>query len=450
MNHLFYVVLGILGGTLTGSIGYGIWLLLSREAAKFTVKYEMVYLRIVQYCYLVPLVVSVIYGFITDTDVKDVESWFDTTMIVGLLLLVIAWAVSVVGVGISYYNENADRGIIRFGNDPIHDPEIVAMAEAWKKKLKVHKKFKLYYNDVVTSPGIIYSKGYQILIPKYGMSKKEINLALLHELTHLKHDDIVTRFLAYVVNALYAFNPLTKKLRKETVKWAEVSCDWACCQLKGEDVTGKEYFRSILNLKIRTSDDPEISGMYSLFEDRDMFEYRVDMMLGRKSARPHVERVLMAGVLLVFVMLISIPVSLKGIELWRGKTMTYVAEKADSPEVVEVTEASLFTDMAVNYIDEDIVNHTSSTDFTLPVDTARVYDLSNQNSESVVVNIICNDGAYECGCIVETGQILHLESEDSTIIPLEMSGEEIDQFFIMNVGDSDCQVELFLKVDSEK
>lgn len=453
LEHVFYIVLGILGGTLTGSLGCLVWLLLSRGAAKFTVKYEMVYLRIVLLCFLMPMVLSILAGVFTDELQEDVEIWFNVPMMKGLLLLVLVWFISVIGVLAYRYRDYTARRYVCFENDPIKDEDVLAMVEQWKEVLGIKKKITLYYNKELTSPGIIYHRGYQILLPEYSMTEQQINIALLHELMHLKHGDIVTKNIGFVVNALFPFHPGTYYLQKQIGKWVELSCDWDCCHVDPKNVGApkkvdrREYFNTIVTLKEKSLQNKKVDVVCCLFENDEMLNLRVDMMLGRKDAKPHVRGVVVAAMVLFFFMLTSVGTSLKGIRFWRNGTITSYVEDTDKDQFRGIDSGTIFAGGTVGYFDENIVNLMDSTDFELAVNEVRVYDISDQDTGRIVVNITCGSGEYQFGCIGEREQVQYMENSGSIITPLEMQEGKIEKFFIRNIGDSACQIELFLKSD---
>lgn len=446
-NHLFFLMIGIIGSNLTGSLAYGIWLLLSKGVAKFTVKYEMIYLRIVIFCYLAPMILAIGAGFSSDAGLLVLESWVNNKLVGALLLLEVIWICSVVGVFTYRYREYVDLRFICFFNKPIKDRRIWELAEKRKKQLGIHQKYMLFYNEEITSPGIIYRKGYQILLPTYELTMRELDTVFLHEMMHLKHGDVVTKDLAFVVNALFAFNPLTHQLREHIQKWAEVSCDWACNQAKDEEVSRREYFNSILRLKLRSDQNQKNkkNTMFALFEEESMLEFRVDMVLDRQEFAPQFRRVVAISGALLMAMLVFAHLSVKVVAGCREMSTVYVEEEMDQPEVVEeVGQIPVFDGEKVIYFPGNIIGSEESTDFAVKPGEMWVFSLFEHTGDKLVVDARRTNENCQCGLINDSNEITFVTEISSKIIQLDLAGNE-KHLFIKNIGDKESKIELMVK-----
>lgn len=445
-NHVFFLMIGIIGSNLTGSLAYGIWLLLSKGVAKFTVKYEMIYLRIVIFCYLAPMILAIGAGFFSDAGFLTFESWINNKMVGTLLLLEVIWICSVVGVFTYRYREYVDLRFICFFNKPVKDRRIWELSEKRKKQLGIRQKYMLFYNEEITSPGIIYRKGYQILLPTYELTMRELDTVFLHEMMHLKHGDVVTKDLAFVVNALFAFNPLTHQLREHIQKWAEVSCDWACNQAKDEEVSRREYFNSILRLKLRSDQNQKNkkNTMFALFEEESMLEFRVDMVLDRQEFAPQFRRVVAISGALLMAMLVFAHLSVKVVAGCREISTVYVEEEVDQPEGMEdVGKIPAFDGEKVIYFPGNIIGSEESTDFAIKPGEIWVFNLFEHTGDKLVVNVKCTNENCEYGLIDESNEMINVTEISYRVVILDLKGNE-EQFFIKNIGDKDCKVELLL------
>lgn len=445
-NHVFFLMIGIIGSNLTGSLAYGIWLLLSKGVAKFTVKYEMIYLRIVIFCYLAPMILAIGAGFSSDAGLLVLESWVNNKLVGALLLLEVIWICSVVGVFTYRYREYVDLRFICFFNKPVKDRRIWELAEKRKKQLGIRQKYMLFYNEEITSPGIIYRKGYQILLPTYELTMRELDTVFLHEMMHLKHGDVVTKDLAFVVNALFAFNPLTHQLREHIQKWAEVSCDWACNQAKDEEVSRREYFNSILRLKLRSDQNQKNkkNTMFALFEEESMLEFRVDMVLDRQEFVPQFRRVVAISGALLMAMLVFAHLSVKVVAGCREISTVYVEEEVDQPEVMEeMGEIPAFDGENVIYFPGNIIGSEESMAFVVKPGEIWVFNLFEQISDTLVVNVRNTNKICKYGLIDDSNEIVFVKEISCRIAPFDLKGNE-KQFFIKNTGDKDYEVDLMM------
>ena len=65
----------------------------------------------------------------------------------------------------------------------------------------------------------------RILIPAKEYSDDELHYIILHEYTHLKNNDVLTKLLINSICAVYWWNPLVYLLRKDMQQSLEIRCD---------------------------------------------------------------------------------------------------------------------------------------------------------------------------------------------------------------------------------
>lgn len=65
----------------------------------------------------------------------------------------------------------------------------------------------------------------RILLPAKEYSDEELHYIILHEYTHLKNNDVLTKLLVNIICALYWWNPIVYLLRKDMQQSLEIRCD---------------------------------------------------------------------------------------------------------------------------------------------------------------------------------------------------------------------------------
>ena len=70
--------------------------------------------------------------------------------------------------------------------------------------------------------GVFYKR---ILLPEKEYSDEELHYIILHEYTHLKNNDVLTKLLINSICAVYWWNPLVYLLRKDMQQSLEIRCD---------------------------------------------------------------------------------------------------------------------------------------------------------------------------------------------------------------------------------
>jgi len=97
----------------------------------------------------------------------------------------------------------------QFATDPSH--QIRKRFDECQRRLGLKQNIELRQSRFITAP---VNFGWQkpfVVLPKDGidrLSKSELNHVLLHELTHIKHGDIIINYLICVVQTLFWYNPL--------------------------------------------------------------------------------------------------------------------------------------------------------------------------------------------------------------------------------------------------
>jgi len=105
-------------------------------------------------------------------------------------------------------------------------------------------KAQLYKSKSINSPisfGII--KKY-VIIPDRKLKKRELEIAVLHELMHHKHNDIIITYLLCVLTAIYWFNPFVYMIIKDIKLGMEIYCDYSVIQQTKNNI---EYGNIILD-----------------------------------------------------------------------------------------------------------------------------------------------------------------------------------------------------------
>ena len=444
-GKLAYVVLGALAATLAGSFSYFIWLFLGRGAARFYIKNTMKFLKLIIACFLLPILPFFILQFVKG--MENGEAILPVVTPISVLLFVLAsiWVATLVIVLLYRYSHYRSKLRLCEENISASCDALDAVLDKWKKKLGIKKNIIVYYNDYVSSPAIIYNKGYQILLPTYTLSDEEVNIALLHELVHLKHGDILTKNIGFLVNAVHAFNPVSYALRTQIERWAEVDCDLDACEIGKEEFSRKEYFDCILNLKQKSQEAFYVDEMCCFMENQKLIEFRVDMMIKYKSGEQRLS--LWAFLLTLFLMLFvtagTYDMSSGAYRLWYEHSLHYTEEAAEKNEQ-NLAENSIFADTELVYSEKQVLNQMASTDFSINPNEAWIFDVSEEALSDVFVSVVCDGDNYCIGCISSEGQVVSMEAsgDKDTVLSLENSG--INYVFIKNRSDGVNKVEMLV------
>lgn len=447
-EKLAYIVLGVLSATLAGSLGYIIWLFLGRGAAKFYIKNAVKFLKLLLACYVVPILPFLAAVFLKGTDAGGRIPLVLDPMKRVLAIFFLLWLVAVVLMLIRGYSSYSKKKKLCTYNTLVQNPTILAMADKWKQRLGIKRDIPIYYNSQVASPAIIYNRCYQILLPIYPMADDEINIALLHELMHFKHGDIVTKVIAFLVNIMHAFNPITYWLRYKISRWIEVACDFASCEAGEEEFSRSDYFHCVLDLRERSENFFNAQGACYFLEEQRMMDFRVDMMSKMKGEQLSVPAwsFVLTFFLMLFVTAGSWKLSSGAVWLWfEGSLVSAEKEEMFQEEYTEMAVEDLFADAEIFYSDKDILNQEQSTDFTLAPGDLWIFDVSEHDIDEVSVFVECADGGYSVGCAGEyESRAEYIDSSGAFIDFMELDDDRVQMVFIKNTNDKSIDVELLV------
>ena len=126
------------------------------------------------------------------------------------VVVLIMWLAGVLVLTGVYWGGNWRLHTVKqFATDPSH--QIRKRFDECQRRLGLKQNIELRQSRFITAP---VNFGWQkpfVVLPKDGidrLSKSELNHVLLHELTHIKHGDIIINYLICVVQTLFWYNPL--------------------------------------------------------------------------------------------------------------------------------------------------------------------------------------------------------------------------------------------------
>ena len=444
-GKIAYVLLGILAASIAGTLSYLVWLFLEKETAKFHVRISMPFLRMVLACFLIPIVPFVVYAFVKIPELGTMILLIPTTMATILLIVVPICLIGLVVVSINKYWEHRKKAYLCRDNVPITDEKYYAMLDKWCKRLNLRKKIYLSFNEYIRSPGVLQHKGYQIVMPTYIGNDKEFTMALLHELVHLKHGDLLTKNIGAVANVLHSFNPVISSLREDLEKWTEVDCDRETCEVGKEEFSRDEYFECMMDLKERSETESDLKDICGFVENQDLVAFRVNTMLelDRDELKAPLLGYVVTWFFLVLLTVGSFSVSSLVYQFLVEVVANYSEETLDVT-LPEISTMELFIDTKLVYSDEDVFNQENGLEFIIEPGETWIFDVSGKNMREVSLDIRCDEGNYLVGGIGEEKQVLCMEGNGHLTDWLSMNHGHIQQIFVQNLEKESIKIELFI------
>lgn len=111
---------------------------------------------------------------------------------------------------------------------PIEDNIWYEVLEEIRKKGSDKAEARLLFSDIFEQPFTTGISKKIIVIPMSlsdRLSKEEIRLMLMHEITHVRRNDVPLKLLIETLNCIHWFNPLFYFLKHRLDMWIELGCD---------------------------------------------------------------------------------------------------------------------------------------------------------------------------------------------------------------------------------
>lgn len=198
----------------------------------------------------------------------------------------------------------------------------------------------------------------RIFLPAKDYERKELRYILLHEYTHLAHQDLLLKLLVRVLCGIYWWNPLVYCLKKDINQSMEIRCDLSVTRHLQERERA-QYLDVMLKAFCESRQADKSTGVAGLVEDHsksllERFRIVADMGVVRKKQVNVFAGVMMALVLAVsysFILQSEYDTPISEIETdedtyYMDEKTTYIIKQGDI--------YILYTEGAEALIDEDV------------------------------------------------------------------------------------------------
>jgi len=155
---------------------------------------------------------------------------------------------------------------------------------------------RLYYNPLAMTPMLFGVFRPAIILPCREYSQAQLEVILSHELTHLRRNDVIIKWLALMATALHWFNPAAWLVNREVGRACELSCDEAV--IRDLDASGKlHYGNTLISVAARPKMSKVISSV-TMSEDKKILKERLGAIMRSKK---HSRAVFLLSALMIIV-----------------------------------------------------------------------------------------------------------------------------------------------------
>jgi beta-lactamase regulating signal transducer with metallopeptidase domain len=172
------------------------------------------------------------------------------------------------------------RGVVRRAM-PHDDVRVETLCARRARELGLRRSPRLAVSDEVESPQVIGLLRPTILLPQEDrLGDDELDMALMHELAHVRRGDLVLGWIPAVARTLFFFHPLVHFAVREYALCREAACD-ALVVSRGRQAP-KTYGRLLLRLGVAPHPHHALPGASPTFQN---LKRRLDM-LGHATDTP--------------------------------------------------------------------------------------------------------------------------------------------------------------------
>lgn len=228
---------------------------------------------------------------------------------------------------------------------------------SYARRVRVRQSYQI---EIPRVTGILHPI---VVLPVERYSVEERDVIFRHELTHVKHHDILFRNLTMLLCIIHFMNPFAWWLNRQMRKWSEYACDYEiCCR----DYKLKKYYDVILNMAEKSMNAQFLS--VQLLESESELQERMKHVM--KCYKKKNKSKLVAGMLVACITLLSgggvcavSAASISANEQWEDVTVEEIQDTAaqeldveEATELIEMTETSRARNIEVSVGEVEVLS----------------------------------------------------------------------------------------------
>ncbi len=200
-------------------------------------------------------------------------------------ILIICGCIAIIIFSKSIIQNRREKNIYLTGSGKPINQDLEEIFSEIKRELNIKQHVRLICSEYCLSPmtcGILFPIVW-FPIYKKDVDKASYQYMIRHELMHIKHHDILIKYLSLLVIALHWFNPLSFLLYYEISCIGEMCCDSNVLEGQAEDAC-KEYGELLLQIATRktTSDRKSLFMNMASTKNSKIIQRRIREMTTKK------------------------------------------------------------------------------------------------------------------------------------------------------------------------
>lgn len=115
------------------------------------------------------------------------------------------------------------------------------------KRLRLTHVPSIRYCSLTSTPVTVKKHKFIILLPLRNYSSNELYAILLHEMIHIKHNDLRKLQFGRILTIIFWFYPIAYLFRRDIELLCETGCDQTVLKFLSDDLSHRDYFTLILS-----------------------------------------------------------------------------------------------------------------------------------------------------------------------------------------------------------
>lgn len=314
---------------------------------------------------------------------------------------------------------------------------------SYARRVRVRQSYQI---EIPRVTGILHPI---VVLPVERYSVEEWDVVFRHELTHVKHHDILFRNLTMLLCIIHFMNPFAWWLNRQMRKWSEYACDYEiCCR----NHKLKKYYDVILNMAEKSMNAQFLS--VQLLESESELQERMKHVM--KCYKKKNKSKFVAGMLVACITLISgssvyavSAASVSADEQWKNATVVETKENTtqeldveEATELIEMTETSRARNIQASLGEVEVLSAKSGLyNFNWNVKAGKeIYSPSFRatSSQSITVTGITSPATkyLKVGIIEPDGKRRYVSAKGSFSHTFELTKTGYYKIYAWNVNDS--------------
>lgn len=314
---------------------------------------------------------------------------------------------------------------------------------SYARRVRVRQSYQI---EIPRVTGILHPI---VVLPVERYSVEERDVVFRHELTHVKHHDILFRNLTMLLCIIHFMNPFAWWLNRQMRKWSEYACDYeVCCR----EHKLKKYYDVILNMAEKSINAQFLS--VQLLESESELQERMKHVM--KCYKKKNKSKFVAGMLVACITLISgssvyavSAASVSADEQWKNATVVETKENTtqeldveEATELIEMIETSRARNIQASLGEVEVLSAKSGLyNFNWNVKAGKeIYSPSFRatSSQSITVTGITSPATkyLKVGIIEPDGKRRYVSAKGSFSHTFELTKTGYYKIYAWNVNDS--------------